>query len=176
MMELGACVCTVHQPPACEVCPINLHCQAYGDVQQYLSHGGELTQTDAPVVSQYPAKVSVMHVLCLLSIAGFDKRMYAWFKRQHLLYKTKWIARRHLRQNAALQAEIPSELSCRASGEPCLTTNDLSALLACRRNADYGLMSAHRLSKLRGARKTLQSVLCSCCQYVVMQAMIASTF
>ena len=84
MMELGACVCTVHQPPACDVCPIRLHCQAYGDVQQYLSHGGELTQTDAPVVSQYPAKVSVTYVLCLLSIAEFDKRRYAWSKRQHL--------------------------------------------------------------------------------------------
>ncbi|DBB06496.1 TPA: hypothetical protein ACH3X1_012048 [Trebouxia sp. C0004] len=56
MMELGACICTVHQPPACGACPIQVHCQAYRDMQEYISQGGDVTQTDAPVVTQYPSK------------------------------------------------------------------------------------------------------------------------
>lgn len=58
-MELGACVCTVHQPPACSSCPIQQHCNAYADVQQFLADGGEAADTDMPLVTQYPAKVSV---------------------------------------------------------------------------------------------------------------------
>ena len=58
MMELGACICTVHQPPACNLCPIRMHCQAYGDLQEYVSQGGQLTDIEAPLVSQYPSKVS----------------------------------------------------------------------------------------------------------------------
>lgn len=57
MMELGACICTVHQPPACGACPIQMHCQAYRDMQEYISQGADVTQTDAPVVTQYPSKV-----------------------------------------------------------------------------------------------------------------------
>lgn len=56
MMELGACICTVHQPPACEACPIQMHCQAYRDMQEFTSQGGDATHTDAPVVTQYPSK------------------------------------------------------------------------------------------------------------------------
>ena len=58
MMELGACVCTVHQPPACFSCPINQHCNAYADVQQFLADGGDAADTDMPLVTQYPAKAS----------------------------------------------------------------------------------------------------------------------
>lgn len=48
-MELGAMVCTVHQPPSCSSCPLRGVCGAYADVLQ--NPGGEL-----PVTS-YPAKV-----------------------------------------------------------------------------------------------------------------------
>ncbi|KAL3154142.1 hypothetical protein ABBQ32_013669 [Trebouxia sp. C0010 RCD-2024] len=56
MMELGACVCTVHQPPACKACPIRGHCRAYAEVQDYLLQGGEPSSVDAPQVLHYPAK------------------------------------------------------------------------------------------------------------------------
>ncbi|KAL0055531.1 hypothetical protein WJX82_001534 [Trebouxia sp. C0006] len=56
MMELGACICTVHQPPACGACPIQMHCQAYKDMQEFTSQGGNAPQTDAPVITQYPSK------------------------------------------------------------------------------------------------------------------------
>lgn len=57
-MELGACICTVHQPPACNVCPIRAHCRALRDLQDFEAQGGDLTGVDAPLVSQYPAKAS----------------------------------------------------------------------------------------------------------------------
>ena len=56
-MELGACICTVHQPPECSSCPIQAHCQARQDLKEYISQGGHVTGVDAPLVSQYPAKV-----------------------------------------------------------------------------------------------------------------------
>ncbi len=50
-----------------------MHCQAYRDMQQFISQGGDVTQTDAPVVTQYPSKVSGS--LCLLSLHRLAK---AW--------------------------------------------------------------------------------------------------
>lgn len=58
MMELGACVCTVHQPPDCKACPIQGHCGAYTELQDFLLQGGKPSCVDAPQVIQYPAKVS----------------------------------------------------------------------------------------------------------------------
>ena len=55
MMELGATVCTVHQPPNCAECPIRLHCSAYSEVQAHAAAGGDLA--DAPSVMAYPGKV-----------------------------------------------------------------------------------------------------------------------
>ena len=65
MMELGACVCTVHQAPACADCPIQQHCHAYADVQQYLADSGDPADTDMPLVTQYPAKVRLYQTLPL---------------------------------------------------------------------------------------------------------------
>lgn len=65
MMELGACVCTVHQPPNCKACPIQRHCRAYAELQDYLLQGGEPSCDDAPQVTQYPAKVTQCNVLGL---------------------------------------------------------------------------------------------------------------
>ena len=59
MMELGACVCTVHHPPACSSCPIGVHCEAYQDVQDYVDQGGQVSDLEAPLVTQYPSKVSI---------------------------------------------------------------------------------------------------------------------
>lgn len=58
MMELGACVCTVHQPPDCIACPIQGHCHAYAELQDYPLQGGGHSCGDAPQVTQYPAKVT----------------------------------------------------------------------------------------------------------------------
>ena len=49
VMELGATVCTVHQPPSCASCPLRGVCHAYADVLE--NPGG------APPVTSYPAKV-----------------------------------------------------------------------------------------------------------------------
>ena len=49
-MELGATVCTVHQPPACAACPLAGACQAYAAVLQ--------DPAAAPPVTRYPPKVS----------------------------------------------------------------------------------------------------------------------
>ena len=49
VMELGATVCTVHQPPSCAACPLRNICQAYADVQAQ--------PETAPRVTAYPAKV-----------------------------------------------------------------------------------------------------------------------
>lgn len=65
-MELGATVCTVHQPPACAQCPIRQHCAAYTAVQAHASAGGD--PADAPSVMAYPAKV--LHLLCSSAIGG----------------------------------------------------------------------------------------------------------
>lgn len=58
MMELGACICTVHQPPSCSSCPISHHCKAYADVQQFLAEGGSPDDLEMPHVTQYPSKAS----------------------------------------------------------------------------------------------------------------------
>ena len=54
-MELGAKVCTVHQPPDCETCPIRQQCQARAEVEDYLAAGGD--PASAPSVMAYPGKV-----------------------------------------------------------------------------------------------------------------------
>lgn len=54
-MELGAKVCTVHQPPACAHCPIKRQCQAYAEVEGHQAAGGD--PADAPSVMTYPGKV-----------------------------------------------------------------------------------------------------------------------
>ena len=66
MMELGACICTVHQPPACKSCPISVHCQAYQDVQDYVDHGGQVSDLEAPTVTQYPSKVSTRSLVAVI--------------------------------------------------------------------------------------------------------------
>ena len=55
VMELGATVCTVHQPPACAGCPIRHQCAAYAAVQAHTAADGD--PTDAPSVMAYPGKV-----------------------------------------------------------------------------------------------------------------------
>ncbi|KAK9809860.1 hypothetical protein WJX72_000467 [[Myrmecia] bisecta] len=57
MMELGATVCTVHQPPTCQDCPIRNQCQAVAVVEQFVSDGGDRAAPRAPTVVQYPSKV-----------------------------------------------------------------------------------------------------------------------
>ena len=54
-MELGAKVCTVHQPPDCAQCPIKRQCQAYAEVEEHRAAGGN--PADAPSVMAYPGKV-----------------------------------------------------------------------------------------------------------------------
>ena len=54
-MELGAKVCTVHQPPDCAHCPIMRQCQANAQVEEHRAAGGDLA--DAPSVMAYPGKV-----------------------------------------------------------------------------------------------------------------------
>ncbi len=54
-MELGAKVCTVHQPPDCAQCPIKRQCQAYAEVEEHRAAGGD--PADAPSVMAYPGKV-----------------------------------------------------------------------------------------------------------------------
>ena len=54
-MELGAKVCTVHQPPDCAQCPIRRQCQAYAEVEEHRVAGGD--PADAPSVMAYPGKV-----------------------------------------------------------------------------------------------------------------------
>ena len=49
VMELGATVCTVHQPPSCASCPLRSVCQAYADVLR--------SPASAVPVTSYPAKV-----------------------------------------------------------------------------------------------------------------------
>ena len=52
-MELGASVCTIHQPPSCSVCPIMGHCKAFRRQRESLR-----SDTAAAVsVSDYPVKV-----------------------------------------------------------------------------------------------------------------------
>ena len=59
VMELGATVCTVHQPPDCAGCPINRQCQAYGAVLAHQQSGGVPGDADAPPsVTAYPSKAS----------------------------------------------------------------------------------------------------------------------
>ena len=54
-MELGAKVCTVHQPPDCAQCPIRRRCQAYAEVEEYQAARGD--PANAPSVMAYPGKV-----------------------------------------------------------------------------------------------------------------------
>lgn len=53
-MELGAKVCTVHQPPDCAHCPIRRQCLAYAEVAAHEAAGG--APADAPSVMAYPGK------------------------------------------------------------------------------------------------------------------------
>ena len=55
VMELGAKVCTVHQPPDCAHCPIRRQCQAYAQVEEHRVAGGG--PANAPSVMAYPGKV-----------------------------------------------------------------------------------------------------------------------
>jgi len=55
VMELGAKVCTVHQPPDCAACPIGQQCQAHAEVEEYRGAGGD--PASAPSVMAYPCKV-----------------------------------------------------------------------------------------------------------------------
>ena len=55
VMELGAKVCTVHQPPDCAACPIRQQCQAHAEVEEYRAAGGD--PASAPSVMAYPCKV-----------------------------------------------------------------------------------------------------------------------
>ncbi len=49
VMELGATVCTVAQPPSCSACPLRDVCGAFADVRA--------NPDRAPPVTVYPAKV-----------------------------------------------------------------------------------------------------------------------
>ena len=55
-MELGASVCTIHQAPKCEGCPISEHCLAYKRQKlQDTDAAGNVIQ-----VSRFPVKVPVL--------------------------------------------------------------------------------------------------------------------
>lgn len=51
VMELGGTTCTVHQPPSCSTCPIQMHCQAY--IGESAPNAGQTSQR----VTDYPVKV-----------------------------------------------------------------------------------------------------------------------
>lgn len=56
VMELGASVCTIHQPPSCGTCPIQTHCSAYQrQRRKECNDSGEpLRVTDYPVKVVFP--------------------------------------------------------------------------------------------------------------------------
>ncbi len=54
-MELGATVCTVHQAPNCNNCPIKGQCLAHAVVEEHRLSGGD--PSAAPSVMAYPEKV-----------------------------------------------------------------------------------------------------------------------
>lgn len=64
-MELGATVCKPVNPE-CGLCPVSSCCSAYDQVQQYLQTGGSADVEDAPKVTDYPEKVSIVCITLLM--------------------------------------------------------------------------------------------------------------
>lgn len=57
-MELGASVCTIHQPPSCKKCPILGHCKAHRRQEESLRDN----EAAAFSVSDYPIKVALANL------------------------------------------------------------------------------------------------------------------
>ena len=52
-----------------------MHCQAYGDLQEYVSQGGQPTDIEAPLVTQYPSKVSDLCLAASGLLSSMSRRL-----------------------------------------------------------------------------------------------------
>ncbi|BDA41049.1 Adenine DNA glycosylase [Coccomyxa sp. Obi] len=83
VMELGATVCTVHQPPNCTNCPIKGQCLAYAAVEEHRLSGGD--PSTAPNVMAYPEKVEkakrseVSVAVCVFEVRGLSNSKCSHF-------------------------------------------------------------------------------------------------